>query len=210
MKKFFIITIILCRLLSVINAQPDRWQQRIKYVMDVNLDVTVNKIKGTQTITYTNNSPDTLNKIFLHLFWNAFVPNSMMDVSSQSSENLLLGRDVNGDIVTDFDSRFKKRISEMTPEEQGFCKVLKFYCNGRLQQTKLYETILEVILDKGILPKSTVVFNTEFEGQVPALTRRSGRDSPEGIRYSLGQWYPKVSEYDYKGWHADQYVRGEF
>ena len=210
MKKFFLVTLILCRLIPLINAQPDRWQQRIKYVMDVNLDVTVNKIKGTQTITYTNNSPDTLNKIFLHLFWNAFVPNSMMDVSSQSSENLLLGRDVNGDIVTDFDSRFKKRISEMTPEEQGFCKVLKFYCNGRLQQTKLYETILEVILDKGILPKSTVVFNTEFEGQVPALTRRSGRDSPEGIRYSLGQWYPKVSEYDYKGWHADQYVRGEF
>ena len=73
-------------------SQPDRWQQRIKYVMDVNLNVTTNIITGIQTITYTNNSPDTLSRIFMHLFWNAFQPNSMMDVSSRSTENLVLGR----------------------------------------------------------------------------------------------------------------------
>ena len=182
----------------------------IKYVMDVNLDVVTNKITGKQTITYTNNSPDTLNRIFIHLFWNAFKPNSMMDVSSRSTENLVLGSDVNGREVKDFDRRFKKRIIEMTPEEQGYCKVLKFMLNGRVQQTKVHETILEVKLDKKILPKSSVVFNTEFECQVPKLSRRSGRDNPEGVRYSMGQWYPKVVEYDYEGWHADQYISHEF
>lgn len=191
-------------------SQPDRWQQRIKYVMDVNLNVTTNIITGKQTITYTNNSPDTLNRIFIHLFWNAFQPNSMMDVSSRSTENLVLGKTASGNTVTDFDRRFKKRIIEMTPEEQGYCKILKISLNGKLQQTKLHETILEVNLDKKILPRSVVVFNTEFECQVPKLSRRSGRDNPEGIRYSLGQWYPKFAEYDNEGWHADDYISREF
>ena len=178
--------------------------------MDVNVDVTTNMIKGKQTITYTNNSPDTLNRIFIHLFFNAFKPNSMMDVNSRSTENLVLGTDVNGRPVKDFDSRFKKRVAELTPEEQGYCHVVKFISNGRQQKTKLHETILEVDIDKPIMPRSAVVFNTEFECKVPLLSRRSGRDSPEGIRYSMGQWYPKVSEYDYEGWHADDYISREF
>ena len=56
------------------------------------LDVKTNKITGKQKLNYTNNSPDTLDKIFIHLFWNAFQPNSMMDVSSRSTEGLVVGR----------------------------------------------------------------------------------------------------------------------
>lgn len=178
--------------------------------MDVKLDVVSNIITGKQTITYSNNSPDTLKKIFIHLFWNAFKPNSMMDVSSRSTENLVLGSTANGKTVTDFDRRFKKRIAEMKPDEEGYCNVIKFMFNGRPQQTKLYETILLVNLDKPVLPHSSVVFNTEFECQVPKLSRRSGRDNAEGVRYSLGQWYPKVAEYDYTGWNTDQYISREF
>ncbi|MBL7741939.1 MAG: M1 family metallopeptidase [Chitinophagaceae bacterium] len=191
-------------------AKGQYWQQRIKYVMDVHLNVKTNKLTGKQAISYTNNSPDTLSKIFLHLYWNAFKPNSMMDVSSRSTEGLVIGRGTGGKEVTDFDRRFKRRIVDLMPDEQGDCRVVKFIFNGKPQQLKLHETILEVLLDKKIIPGTTVVFNTEFECQVPLLTRRSGRDSPEGIRYSLGQWYPKIAEYDYLGWHADQYIRGEF
>jgi hypothetical protein len=209
MRRIFLV-VICSTWLAVSFAQPDRWQQRIKYVMDINLDVKSNKITGKQAITYTNNSPDTLDRIFIHLFWNAFQPNSTMDQSSRSTEYLALGRGANGKEVTDFDRRFKKRIIDLSPEEQGHCYVTKFVFNGKMQQTKLHETILEVILDKKILPRSTVVFNTEFECLVPLLTRRSGRDNPEGIRYSMGQWYPKLAEYDYLGWHPDQYIRGEF
>ena len=191
-------------------AQPNRWQQRIKYIMDINVDAATNIIKGKQTITYTNNSPDTLKRIFIHLYWNAFKPNSMMDVNSRSTENLILGTDIKGKPVKDFDTRFKKRVAEMTPDEQGYCNVLKFINNGRPQRTKLHETILEVILDKPILPKSSTIFTTEFVSKIPLLARRSGRDNPEGVRYSIGQWYPKVSEYDYEGWHADDYISHEF
>lgn len=207
-KIFFVVLTLLMGIFM--EAQNGYWQQRIKYVMDVNLDVNTNKLTGKQTITYTNNSPDTLSKIFVHLFWNAFVPNSMMDINSRSTENLSLGRASDGSEITDFDHRFKKRIIDLSPAEQGSCTVVKFTVNGREQQKKVHETILEVDLDKNILPGSTVVFNTEFECKVPKLSRRSGRDSPEGIRYSMGQWYPKIAEYDYMGWHADQYIRGEF
>lgn len=210
MKKICLLFISNFCFLLFLSAQPDRWQQHIKYLMDVNLDVINNKITGKQTITYTNNSPDTLKRIFIHLYWNAFQPNSMMDVNSRSTENLVLGQDKNGDAVTDFDGRFKQRIITMTPEEQGYCRVLNIINNGKVQKIKTHETILEVDLDKPILPKSSTVFNTEFECQVPKLSRRSGRDSPEGIRYSIGQWYPKVSEYDYEGWHADDYISREF
>ena len=191
-------------------AQPNYWQQRIKYVMDIDLNVNTHIMKGKQSITYTNNSPDTLKKVFIHLFWNAFQPNSMMDVNSRGAENIIVGRDSRGNPANDYDRRFRRRIVDLKPEEQGYCNVVKFLYNGKQQKTKLYETILEVILDRPILPKSSAVFTTEFESQVPKLARRSGRDNLEDVKYSMGQWYPKVSEYDEQGWHPDDYVRGEF
>ena len=50
----------------------------------------------------------------------------------------------------------------------------------------------------------------KFNSQVPLQIRRSGRDSAEGIDYSMAQWYPKLCEYDYQGWHANPYVGREF
>lgn len=210
MKKLTLLIIFSFAFLFFASSQGNYWQQRIKYQMDVNLDVVTNKITGSQQITYTNNSPDTLKKIFIHLFWNAFKPNSMMDINSRSTENLILGKGASGNPISDYDRRFKKRIIEMTPGEQGYCHISKFVVNGRNQQFKEHETILEVKLDKPVMPGTSVVFNTQFECQVPKLSRRSGRDSPEGVRYSLGQWYPKVSEYDEEGWHADDYTSHEF
>jgi hypothetical protein len=72
------------------------------------------------------------------------------------------------------------------------------------------ETILEVTLAKPILPKTKTVFEMQFESQVPVQIRRSGRNNKEGIAYSMTQWYPKLAEYDYQGWHAYQYVAREF
>jgi hypothetical protein len=83
--------------------------------------------------------------------------------------------------------------------------------NGTPQSFKVDETILEVKLSKPILPRSTVVFEMQFEAQVPLQVRRSGRDNPQtGVRYSMSQWYPKICEYDYEGWHPTPYVAREF
>ncbi len=72
------------------------------------------------------------------------------------------------------------------------------------------ETILEVKLDKPIPPKSKVIFDMEFQAQVPVQVRRSGRDNAEGVRYSMSQWYPKLCEYDDEGWHPTPYIAREF
>lgn len=191
-------------------SQANYWQQQIRYQMDVNLDVETNIITGKQTISYTNNSPDTLHKLYFHLFYNAFRHNSMMDVHSRSTESLVIGYSSSGKAVTDFDTRFKYRIPDMTSKEEGYCHVTELVINGRPQLLKEHETVLEVLLDKPILPKQTTVFNTRFECQVPRLSRRSGRDSQEGVRYSMGQWYPKLGEYDTQGWHPDDYIAREF
>lgn len=209
MKRFCAALLLIC-LAQTLKAQPDRWQQRITYDIDVSLNVTTNLINGTEKVVYFNNSPDTLTRIFIHTYWNAFKPNSMMDVTSRSTENLVLGVDKDNKPVTDFDKRFIKKINELDSTEQGYCNVLKIAMNGRSQKLKEHETILEVMLDKPVLPKSSSTFDVVFECKVPKLSRRSGRDNPQGVRYSLGQWYPKFAEYDQQGWHADDYVRGEF
>jgi len=203
MTKFFTAAcfILWC---TIAWAQPGRWQQHVKYTMDVTADVSTNRCSGKQKLVYTNNSPDTLSKVFYHLYWNAFQPNSMMDNRSR-----VLGQiDVNG--RPDWDGRVRDRILNLQPDEIGYQKVKWIKMNGIVQTTKLHETILEVILNKPILPKTAVTFDLEFEAQVPLQIRRSGRDNAEGVRYSMSQWYPKLCEYDYEGWHPTPYVAREF
>ncbi len=201
-KKIAGFLLLLSSLLA--NAQPGRWQQHVKYNMDVTADVTTNRFSGKQKLVYTNNSPDTLGRVFYHLYWNAFQPNSMMDNRSR-----VLGQtDVNG--RPDWDGRVRDRILNLQPDEIGYQRVKWIKMNGIAQTLKLHETILEVVLDKPILPKSSVTFDLEFEAQVPLQVRRSGRDNAEGVRYSMSQWYPKMCEYDYEGWHPTPYVAREF
>ena len=186
-------------------AQPDRWQQRVKYNMNIDMDVNTNQFKGKQKLEYTNNSPDVLNKLFYHLYFNAFQPGSSMDIRSQElGKQITRGRQ-------DWDDRVKDRISKLKENEIGYQKIISLKINGVPQPFKYHETILEVNLTKPILPKTKVVIDMDFEAQVPLQIRRSGRDNPTtGVKYSMSQWYPKLCEYDYEGWHPTIYVAREF
>lgn len=186
-------------------AQPDRWQQRVKYTMNIDMNVLTNQFTGKQKLEYWNNSPDTLTKVFYHLYFNAFQPGSMMDTRSRRQGTISSGRG------QDWDARVKDRILNLKPDEIGYQKILSLKMNGRPQNFKMLETILEVKLDKPIPPKAKVTFDMEFEAQVPLQVRRSGRDNPTSkVRYSMSQWYPKLCEYDYEGWHPTPYVGREF
>ncbi|MBO9150683.1 M1 family metallopeptidase [Chitinophaga sp. GCM10012297] len=191
-------------------AQADRWQQRVKYDMDIRMDVKNHQFTGKQQLEYTNNSPDTLSRVFYHLQWNAFQPNSMMDVRSRELGKIIIGKDSKGVDRHDWDSRVTDRISKLQPNEIGYQKVRSLTMDGRQQQFRTEETILVVDLDKPILPKTTVTFNMEFDAQVPVQIRRSGRNNKEGVDYSMSQWYPKMAEYDYEGWHPTPYIAREF
>ncbi len=179
-----------------LQAQPDRWQQRCKYFMDIDMNTEKHQMKGTQTLIYYNNSPDELRKVFYHLYFNAFQPGSMMDERSRT--------------INDPDPRVGDRISKLKPEEYGWHKIKKLTHNGKAVDFKLEETILEVTLNTPIKAGGVDTFYMEFESQVPAQIRRSGRNSAEGVDYSMSQWYPKMCEYDYQGWHPNPYVGREF
>ena len=66
------------------QPQPGYWQQHVDYTMEVNIDVKTFRYSGTQELVYTNKSPDTLRRVFYHLYFNAFQPGSEMDIRSLS------------------------------------------------------------------------------------------------------------------------------
>ena len=205
MNKQVIFSLITVLALQTAVAQPDRWQQKVKYVMNIDMNVQTNQFTGKQKLEYWNNSPDTLTRVFYHLYFNAFQPGSMMDTRSRRQGTITAGRGA------DWDMRVKDRIQKLKPDEIGYQEILSLKMNGRAQQFLMDETILEVRLDKPILPRSKVVFDMEFQAQVPLQIRRSGRDNPSSkVRFSMSQWYPKLCEYDYEGWHPTPYVGREF
>ncbi|MEO6039970.1 MAG: M1 family peptidase, partial [Saprospiraceae bacterium] len=161
MRIFLCLTFLLVA--GLVTAQPDRWQQRVQYEMNVDMDAAAHQYHGKQRLLYTNNSPDTLTRIFYHLYFNAFQPNSMMDVRSRTIE--------------DADGRVADRIFKLQPEEQGWIKVKSLSQNGKALRYESNETILEVTLDEPILPRSTTVFEMDWNAQVPLQIRRSGRDN---------------------------------
>lgn len=196
MTRFFISTLMLISISLLAKGQPERWQQAVQYTMDVHMNIKKHQIKGNQQLVYTNNSPDTLDRVFYHLYFNAFQPNSMMDVRSRN--------------IPDPDRRVGDRIAKLKKSEQGWSEVLSLKMNGAKLKYETVGTILEVKLTEPILPHSTVTFDMEFEAQVPLQVRRTGRFNKEGIEYSMAQWYPKMCNYDYQGWHANPYVAREF
>ena len=209
MKKLSIVGIAILAIVSNVAAQADRWQQHIDYKINAALNVQTNIVKGTENIVYTNNSPDTLRKIYFHMYWNAFQPNSVMDLRSRElGKTTFTSR--RGTQMQDWDPRVRDRIQQLKPEEIGYQRISQITIAGKAQQLIDHETILEVVLTQAILPKSSVSLSLNFEAQVPKQIRRSGRDNAEGVRFSMSQWYPKMVEYDYQGWNTNPYIAREF
>ena len=98
----------------------------------------------------------------------------------------------------------------MSPEEIGYLKAISLKQDGVAVKYALEGTVMVVALAKPITPGSSSTLQMSFEGQVPLQIRRSGRNNKEGVALSMSQWYPKMAEYDFEGWHADPYIAREF
>ena len=172
------------------------WQQKVDYTMSVELDAKTADYTGVQKLVYTNNSPETLSKVFYHLYFNAFRPGSDMAIRLKN------GGDRNG--------RFKVNIDSLSAFQSGYLKVSSLKQDG--VPTKIIEsgTILEVTLNKPLASGASTLLDLEFNGHVPDLVRRAGKNSKEGVAFSMAQWYPKMSEYDVDGWNTDPYTGREF
>jgi hypothetical protein len=176
------------------------WQQHVDYTMEVDMDVETYRYEGVQKLIYTNNSPDTLGRVYYHMYFNAFQPGSEMDLRLQSVE----------DPDPRMTSEGKSRIAALGADEIGYLRAASLRQDGKPVPNQLEGTVLVVDLITPLLPGAKTTFEMVFEGQVPLQIRRSGRNSREGIALSMSQWYPKMAEYDFEGWHADPYIAREF
>ncbi|UFH36173.1 M1 family metallopeptidase [Flavobacterium acetivorans] len=208
MRKLLLISIVTLNLGSIYAQSSTYWQQHADYKMDVVMDVKNYQYKGKQELVYTNNSSDTLRKVYYHLFNNAFQPGSEMDARLHNI------KDPDARMVNKVNVDGKEvkvsRIESLKPNEIGYLKISNFKQDGVAATTKTVGTILEVNLAKPILPNSKTTFTLDFDGQVPVQIRRSGRNNSEGVAFSMSQWYPKLAEFDFEGWHADPYIAREF
>ena len=191
-----------------VQAQDNHWQQQADYQMNVTMNVKNFQYKGVQKVTYINNSPDTLTTVFFHLYFNAFQPNSEMDANLQTLP------DPDGRMATNIGTPqrpiYESRIAKLNPDEIGYLRVKKLTQDGVPATISHESTILKVTLPTPILPHSRTVLGLDFEGQVPVMIRRAGRNSPDGVALSMAQWYPKMVAYDHKGWHTTEYLGREF
>jgi hypothetical protein len=172
------------------------WQQHVDYKMDINMDVSDFTFNGKQDLVYTNNSPDTINKVYYHLFFNAFQPGSQMDVRSRT--------------IRDPDRRVGSRIFELEEKDYGVLDVVSLKQDGKKIVFEQKETVLLARLNSPLLPGEKTKLSMVFDGQVPLQIRRSGKLNKEGVDLTMTQWFPKLSEYDEEGWHPNPYIGREF
>ena len=118
--------------------------------------------------------------------------------------------DIRSRSLPDPDRRVMDRISKLSKSEIGFHQIQKIQQDGKDLEHHIQGTVLEVDLIDPLLPNNSSIFYLEYFSQVPIQIRRSGRDSKEGIDYSMAQWFPKIAGYDKQGWHAHPYIASEF
>ena len=179
-----------------LSFAQDYWQQHVEYEMDINVDVSDFTYDGDQSIVYTNNSSDTINKVYYHMFFNAFKPNSQMDVRSRT--------------IRDPDRRVGSRIVALEKEDYGDLSVVSLKQDGKDVSYELNETVLLARLNKPLFPGKKTKLNMVFTAQVPLQIRRSGKLNKEGVDMTMTQWFPKLAEYDSEGWHPNPYIGREF
>ena len=196
--KIFTLAIILN--FSLLNAS-EYWQQFVSYKMNVRLDTVEHTVGGHSTITYKNNSPDTLYHFYLNLYANAFQEGTV-----KYREYLAgLGRASRG-------NRFKKGMDPYL-SKYDISNFLIESGGSTLSDTFLIDdTILSAKLSKGLAPGASMIIDLDWTQHVGEFSERAGR---VGEQYNFAQWYPRVVVYDENGWfnepfHAEGEFYGEF
>ncbi len=196
-------------LLMAVSAQENgSWQQRVDYQMNIDVDEKLFQYEGEMKLIYDNKSPDVLDKVYFHLYYNAFQPGSAMDYRLQNipdPDGRMVIKEGEGK-----NQKIKSKIAELKPENIGFQRIRSIRQNGKELKFKVSGTIMEVELAQPVSPDSQAVFELKWMAQVPQIIRRGGKNSPEGVDFSMTQWYPKMAQYDQYGWHLDEYIGREF
>lgn len=175
------------------EAPSERFQGLVQSI-DVVINDNTYTYFGTATTTFVNATGDTLRQLFYHAYFNAFQPGSAMDAYAEQ----------NGDV------KITSWIAALQSHQMGRLTIDSGRVNNQSAHITPTGTIIRIDPEHPIAPGDTVRFHFSFSGQIPYIIRRAGRNNAQGIRYSMAQWYPKLCQYDDRGWHNNQYVGREF
>ncbi len=168
------------------------WQQQVNYTIQVSLNDQQHSLSGSIKIEYINNSPDTLDFIWFHVW-----PNAYKNDKTAFSDQLL----ENGNTNFYFSER----------EDKGYINRLDFKVDGLTAETEDHPhhiDIIKLVLPTPVNPGQTIQINTDFHVKLPYNFSRGGH---VGETYQVTQWYPKPAVYDKNGWHAMPYLdQGEY
>lgn len=175
-------------------AQQSYWQQEVNYKIEVRLDDKNHTLHAFETFEYINHSPNTLDKIFIHLW-----PNAYRDKSSALAQQIY---EQNKNDVLHFGKL----------EKRGGIDSLDFKINGAASKWEFdskHPDIAILYLNQPLASGQKITVSTPFKVKIP-----SGSISRLGHiedSYQITQWYPKPAVYDHKGWHPMPYLtQGEF
>jgi hypothetical protein len=193
MKKYQV-TFALIGLLLEVSAQQNYWQQEVNYTIQVQLDDQKHELHAFESFVYVNNSPNTLDLIYIHLWPNAYRNGKTAlanQIYEQNKVNIL---------------HFGK------PEDKGGIDSLDFKINGttiKWEYHKKHQDIAVLYLNQPLKTGQKITVSTPFKIKIPSgdISRLGHVDQS----YQITQWYPKPAVYDHKGWHPMPYLsQGEF
>lgn len=183
------------------------WQQRADYEINAYLDEDKKKLRGSETITYTNNSPDNLDYLWLQLDENeqSTVKNAGFDFSSTLPRQTT-------------DQQLKE--TELPVKDNGYGVNLEKVtdANGRPLSYIVNKTMLRIDLPETLKHGEKFVFKINWNYNVPNRMTMGGRggyehfDEDGNDLFTITQWYPRMCVYsDFQGWQNHQFTgRGEF
>jgi len=195
--KYFLTILVICFLffcydLSLKSQSETYWQQQVDYDIEATLNDEKHLLDAYLAMNYTNNSPDTLNFIYFHLWPNAFSTTKTAFAKQKRQQGSL-------------------NFHFVKPSELGHIKKMAFSVEGKaaqLVQDKENPDIAKLLLNKPLLPGQTISLETPFQVKIPNSYSRLGHVDQS---YQITQWFPKPAVYDHKGWHPMPYLdQGEF
>tara|TARA_B110000285_G_scaffold33493_1_gene35207 strand:+ start:9923 stop:12214 length:2292 start_codon:yes stop_codon:yes gene_type:complete len=180
------------------------YQQKADYDIEVILDDKNQKITGEETITYTNNSPDNLEYLWIQLDQNVRALDSDSKlITIEKMEDFRSIQDISKKLF-EFDGGFK--IEEVTTP------------SGRDMKFSINKTMLRIDLDKPLSAGSSVSFRIKWWYNINDRMKIGGRsgfeyfEENDNYLYTIAQWFPRMCVYnDVEGWQNKQFLgRGEF
>lgn len=181
------------------------WQQAADYDIKVSLDDEKQRINGSETITYFNNSPDVLTYLWLQLDQNIFKENSMTNLSA-----------THGDIKN---MSFNNLEYLMNKGFDGGYNIQTVKdANGKNLKYTIVNTMMKVELEKPLLPKSKFEFSVSWNYNINNEKKNSARcgyeyfEEDKNYLYQMAQFFPRMCVYDdVNGWQHKQFLgTGEF